>query len=51
MTKKHPFDLHIIQAYSSLPKEVFITLLIFLYSKNERWVKSDQKSQGKETVL
>lgn len=50
MVKMHPFDLHFIQSHSLPLEDLFITVFIFLYKKNKRWMKIDQKSQGKETV-
>lgn len=50
MSKIHPLDLHFIQSYSLPLEDLLITVFIFLYKKNKRWMKIDQKSPGKEIV-
>lgn len=50
MAKMHPLDLHFIQSHSLPLEDLFITIFIFLYKKNKRWMKINQKRQGKETV-
>lgn len=50
MAKMHPLDLHFIQSRSLPVEDLFITVFIFRYKKNKRWMKIDQKRQGKEIV-
>lgn len=50
MAKMHSLDFQFIQLHSLPLEDLFITVFIFLYEKNKRWIKINQKREGKETM-
>lgn len=50
MAKMHPLDFHFIQSQSLSAEDLFVRVCIFLYKKNQRWMKINPRSQGKEIV-